>query len=86
MHLFDHKVKTEKPEILRMVGKPYRFLPPQYSSQTAVDIFGDYVVTFVGVRPGFLPEEPMQFVMKSRRLADGYRRFFQFMWDHCPEQ
>ncbi len=86
MHLFDHEVKSKKPGILKLVGKPYRFLPPEYSSQTAVDIFGDRVVTFVGVRPGMLPEEPMQFVMKSRRLADGYRRFFQFMWDHCPEE
>jgi predicted transcriptional regulator len=86
VHLFDHDVKREKPEILKLVGKPYRFLPPEYSSNTAVDIFGDYVVTFVGVKPGFLPEEPLQFVMKSRSLADGYRRFFQFMWDRCPEE
>ncbi len=83
MHLFDYEVKKQKPEILKLVGKPYRFLPKQYSSPTAVDIFGDYVVTFVGVKPGQLDEEPLQFVMKSRRLADGYRRFFQFMWDHC---
>jgi len=86
MHLFDHEVKEQKPEILKLVGKPYKFLPEQYSSQTAVDIFGDYVVTFVGVKPGELYEEPVQFVMKSRRLADGYRKFFQFMWDHCTEE
>ena len=86
MHLFDYEVKSKKPEILKLVGRPYRFLPPEYSSHTAVDIFGDYVVTFVGVRPGFLSEEPMQFVMKSRRLADGYRQFFRFMWNHCAEE
>ncbi|MFH1849213.1 MAG: hypothetical protein ABH879_03415 [archaeon] len=65
------------------MGKPYKFLPREYSSPTAVDIFGDYVVTFVGVKPGLLCEEPMQFVMKNRQLADGYRKFFQFMWDNC---
>lgn len=85
MHLFDYEVKEKKPEILKIVGKPYKFLPKEYSSQTAVDIFGDYVVTFVGVKPGQLEEEPLQFVMKSRRLADGYRKFFQFMWDNCKE-
>jgi len=83
MHLFDYEVKEQKPEILKLVGKPYKFMPKKYSSPTAVDIFGDYVVTFVGVKPGFLYEEPIQFVMKSRKLADGYRKFFQFMWDHC---
>lgn len=85
MHIFDAEVKEQKPGILKLVGKPYKFLPKCYSSQTAVDIFGDYVVTFVGVKPGELAEEPIQFVMKSRRLADGYRKFFQFMWDNLPE-
>ena len=86
VHLFDHEVKDEKPEILKIVGKPYKFLPKGYSSLTAVDIFGPYVVTFVGVKPGELEEEPIQFVMKSRRLADGYRKFFQFMWDNCKDE
>jgi len=85
MHLFDYEVKNQKPEILKLVGKPYKFLPKKYSSATAVDIFGDYVVTFVGVKPGELYEEPMQFVLKSKMLADGYRKFFQFMWDNCEK-
>jgi predicted transcriptional regulator len=85
MHLFDYEVKAQKPEILKLVGKPYKFLPPEYSSPTMVDIFGDYVVTFVGAKPGELYEEPLMFVMKSRLLADGYRKFFQFMWDSCKE-
>ena len=83
MHLFDYEVREQMPEILKLVGKPYKFLPKRYSSPTAVDIFGDYVVTFVGVSPGHLDQEPIQFVLKSRRLADGYRKFFDFMWDHC---
>lgn len=86
MHLFDYEVKEQKPEILKLVGKPYKFLPPKYSSPTAVDIFGDYVVMFVGAKPGQLYEEPIQFVLKSKLLAEGYRKFFQFMWDFCPEK
>jgi sugar-specific transcriptional regulator TrmB len=82
MHLFDAEIKKEKPEILKIVGKPYKFLPKEYSSSTAIDIFGPYVVTFVGVSPGKLHETPLQFVMKSQELADGYRKFFQFMWDN----
>lgn len=85
-HLFDYEVKEEKPEILKLVGKPYKFLPKKYSSNTSVDVFGDYVVTFVGVNIGELGKEPIQFVLKSRKLADGYRKYFEFMWDHCKEE
>ncbi len=85
MHLFDAEVKEQMPEILKFVGKPYRFLPKAYSSRTSVDIFGPYVVTFIGVSPGRLPENPVQFVMKNRTLADGYRRFFRYMWDASGE-
>lgn len=84
-HIFDYDIKEKKPEILEFVGKPYKFLPKDYSSPTMIDIFGPYIVTFVGVNPGFLPETPTMFVVKSRRLADGYRKFFQFIWDHCEE-
>jgi len=83
VHLFDAEVKMQKPEILKLVGKPYKFLPAKYSSATAVDIFGDYVVMFVGVKPGELYDEPLQFILKSKLLADGYRKFFQCMWDSC---
>jgi sugar-specific transcriptional regulator TrmB len=85
MHIFDYEVKEQKPEIIKLVGKPYKFLPKSYSSPTAIDIFGPYVVTFVGVKVGELYEEPIQFVMKNRELADGYRKFFQFMWDNIAE-
>ncbi|MBI2079252.1 hypothetical protein HYT84_00685 [Candidatus Micrarchaeota archaeon] len=81
MHIFDYEVKEQKPEILNLVGGPYKFLPKNYSSPTSVDIFGDRVVSFIGTRPGQLAEEPVQFVMKSRALAEGYKKFFQFMWD-----
>ncbi len=85
-HIFDHEVKEKTPDILKFVGKPYKFLPKDYSSPTMVDIFGPYVVTFVGVKPGELKQEPMMFVLKSRRLADGYRKFWQFMWDNITEE
>lgn len=85
-HIFDYEVKKEKPEILKLVGKPYKFFPPEYSSSTAVDIFGDYVVTFVGVKPGELEEEPLQFMFKSKKLAEGYKKYFQFIWDHLEEE
>ncbi len=85
-HIFDHEVKKQLPNIVKLVGKPYKFLPKNYSSPTMVDIFGDYVVTFIsGGEVGKLPDEPIQFVMKSKSLAEGYRKFWQFMWDHIAQ-
>jgi hypothetical protein len=85
-HIFDQEVKQKTPEILKLVGKPYKFFPKKYSSSTAVDVFGDYVVTFVGVEPGKLHDEPLQFMLKSKELAEGYRKFWQFMWDNLPDE
>ncbi len=83
-HIFDYEVKDQLPEILKFVGKPYKFLPQNYSGPTMIDIFGDYVVTFISSgEVGKLPDEPIQFVMKNRRLANGYRKFFDFIWDNC---
>ncbi len=83
-HLFDWRVRSRK-DILATVGKPYKFLPKKYSTPFAIDIFGDYVVGYTGVDVGRLPEDPIQFVLKSKKLADGYRMFFDYMWDMCPE-
>ena len=30
--------------------------------------------------PGQLPEEPVQFTVISRQIADGYRKYFDCMW------
>ncbi len=65
MHLFNHEIKTKKPEILKVVGN-YINLPKGYSSSTAVNIFGDYVVTFVGVIPEELYEEPLQLFLRVK--------------------
>jgi len=44
------------------------------------------VVTLVGVKPGELEEEPLQFILKSKKLAQGYKKYFKFMWNHLEEE
>ena len=84
-HIYDHEVRKDAKEILKLRLNEFRFLPKEFSSLTAVDIFGDYVVSFYGDKAGQLGEEPMQFVIKSRKIADGYRKFFDFMWQFCEK-
>jgi len=79
-HIYDFEVKKMSPEILKLKMNEYKFFPKEYSSSIAIDIFGDHVITFYGVSPGFLPKEPVQFTVISKNIADGYRKYFDFMW------
>lgn len=79
-HIFDYEVKLMSPDILKLRMNEYKFLPKEYSSSVAIDIFGDRVVTFYGVSPGHLPEDPVQFNIVSKQIADGYKKYFNFMW------
>lgn len=79
-HIYDWEVKTMAPDILKLKLNEYKFFPKEYSSSIAIDIFGDHVVTFHGVSPGKLAEEPVQFNLISKKIADGYRKYFNFIW------
>ncbi|MFA5986345.1 MAG: helix-turn-helix domain-containing protein [Parcubacteria group bacterium] len=80
--IFDHRVKEQMPEAIRKVGGAYKILPKKYSTPGVCDIFGDYVVTFNSVGVGNFGEGGTIFVMKNKELAENYRIWFQFIWDH----
>ena len=79
-HIFDFEVKEMAKDILKLRMNEFKFFPPEYSTPIAIDIFGDHVVTFYGVKPGFLGEQPVQFTVVSKKMAEGYRTYFDFMW------
>jgi sugar-specific transcriptional regulator TrmB len=85
-HIFDHAVKNEAPELLPLLGKPYKFLPEEYSTTGAIDIFGDHVVTFAGLHVKDITDDVTLIVMVNKELADCYRTWFKFMWDFCPTE
>lgn len=84
-HLFDHEVKDNIPYVPKAVGKPYKFLPKQYSTPSMIDIFGDHVVSFTGAGLAKISDDITIFVIISRPMATSYKTWFKFMWDHCPE-
>lgn len=84
-HIFDAEVKDQLPHVIKEIGPPYKFLPKNYSTKTACDIFGDHVVTFTGLGPGEIDEDIVIYVLIDEILADGYRQWFQFIWDNLPE-
>src|SRR3989338_11681843 len=82
--LFDPRVPKQLPQAIKDVQpKNYKILPQQYATPGVVDIFGDYVVTFADVGVGQLDDDVTIFVMRNQALADSYKTWFQFIWDHC---
>ncbi len=81
--LFDPRVKgLIAQKDYAQVGD-YKFLPDAYATPGVMDVFGDYVVTFRSMDIGNFGEDGSIFVMKNQDLADSYRVWFQFIWDHC---
>ncbi len=83
-HLFDYEVKDHAKHVPKAVGKPYKFLPKKYSTESMVDIFGDHVVSFTGAGLAQIHDDITIFVIISKPMAESYKTWFQFMWDHCP--
>ena len=84
-HIFDHDVEHQLPHVLKAVGKPYKFLPKKYDTESAIDIFGDHVVTFTGLGLGKLEDDVTVFVMVDPQLADSYRTWWKMLWDILPD-
>lgn len=89
-HLFDHEMREH---VGRAIESPVyehleeaRFLPAECSSNCAIDFFGDRIVTFTGLRINHLDDTMVQFVLISRKLVEGYKKWFWFMWKHCAEK
>lgn len=81
--LYDPRVPEIFPEALKNVGGEYKIIPKEYPTPGVVDIFGDYVVTFTSVDVANFGEDGTIYVMINKQLADTYRMWFQFIWDHC---
>lgn len=62
----------------------YKFLPAHYDTNTTIDIFGNYVVTYTGTSPGKLLDNVTIFVLYSPELAESYRVWWQMIWDLLP--
>jgi predicted transcriptional regulator len=84
-HIFDWEIKNELPDVIKEIGSPYKFLPKDYSTQAACDVFGDHVVTFTGLGPGKIDEDIVIYVLIDKVLAEGYKTWFRFIWDNLPK-
>lgn len=83
MLLFDSEVKTMIPGFAKDLSfeKQYRFLPKSFSTNSVINIFGDYVVTYTGTSVGKIHDNTVFFVLHSKDLAESYRKWFWYMWE-----
>ena len=82
-NLFDYEMKevVAKSKPLYNTYGEYRFLPPGFSTNSSVDIFGNTVVIFTGLYVEEVVEDVTLSVLVNRDLAESYRIWFQCMWD-----
>lgn len=80
--LFDYEIKVKATTFPKDYPAPaeYRFLPKEYSTNSVVPIFGDYVVMYTGVEIKRMREDTTFFVIHSKDLALSYRKWFWYMW------
>ncbi|MBI5148414.1 hypothetical protein HZA33_01925 [Candidatus Pacearchaeota archaeon] len=51
-----------------------RYLPKEFTSPAAIDIFEDYVYIFLW------EEKPFVFMIKNSRIAESFKSYFNFLW------
>lgn len=54
-----------------------RYLPKGFTSTCSIEICGDMVASM------YWGEEPLVVVTISKHIAEGYKKYFDFMWQHC---
>ena len=80
-HIFDAEVKKNGQAEIEKLGPPFKFIPAEYATDSAIDIFGDYVVTFTGLHFKKLDDDVTLFILKDQHLAESYRMWFKFIFD-----
>lgn len=88
IQLFDAEVKELIPNFPKhFEGKlKYRFLPKEYSTNSAIHIFGNYVITYTGLSIRKISDDTVFFVIHSESLAESYRTWFWYMWKQSSPQ
>ncbi len=81
--LFDHELKMADSNFPKNFpgDLKYKFLPKEYSTDSLLQIFGDYVITYSGLEIKKTNESTVFFVIHSKNLAESYRKWFWYMWN-----
>lgn len=86
-NLFDQEMRPviAKNKPMYNVLSEYRFLPAEYTTNSAIDVFGTTLVTFTGLSPEKLDDGVTLFVLTSQEIAESFRIWFRLMWEHSAK-
>jgi sugar-specific transcriptional regulator TrmB len=79
--LYGAEEKDVPKSILETTKGRHKFLPKKYTSNSALEIFGDYVVVFSNIIDQKIDNTATLTVIKNRNVADAFRTWFQMIWD-----
>lgn len=85
--LFDQEIKTQLPEFPKNYPAPlqYRFLPKEYSTDSIINLFGNYVVTYTKAGIKKMSNDTVFFIINSEHLAKSYQTWFKYMWEQSKK-
>lgn len=83
--IYDYEAGNNS-NLTKYVGNDYRVLPAEYSSNSSVEIFGDYVAIYSGMNLKGLEDDIMITILKDKTLAEDYMKWWQFMWDSLTKK
>lgn len=73
--IFDYEAKGHPATKLKLSEN--KFLPKKFSSPTHIWIYGDKVITL------YWGEEPLAVMIKSKKITEGFKKYFYFIWERC---
>jgi sugar-specific transcriptional regulator TrmB len=65
----------DKEKIKKVPLSEIKFLPKEYSTPAAINIYGDNIAII-----HWSKEKPFAVVIKQKEIAAGYRKYFELMW------
>lgn len=81
--IFDAEARKHE-DILHTIADDFRILPPEFSTGSAYDIFGDYVGIYSGIGIKEIESDITIFILKEKTLAQDFKKWFDFMWKALP--
>lgn len=79
--LFDYEMKEQGHQILKELGNNYRIIPKEFSSHSAIAIFGDYVVVYNYASADTFTDETIEAIVINPEIADSFRIWFKMLWN-----
>jgi len=73
------RIISNSREMSKIKNAKIRYLPEKYSNPVAINIYGDKTAIVLWAK------DPIAIVIKNKEISDGYRNYFELMWNLARE-